>query len=61
MELGKNLPNSTTAATTDPMSRVAASATQFLAGDVAGVPIAIVACTIAAAILGGIVAVTAGG
>ena len=60
MELGKNMQDSTIAVSTEPMNRLAASATRLLAGEVGGVPIAIVACAVAAAILGGLVAVTAG-
>jgi hypothetical protein len=60
MELGKNMQNNPIAVAAEPMNRFAANATRLLAGEVAGIPIALVACAIAAAILGGLVAVTAG-
>lgn len=60
MELGKNMPNSTVAMSAEPTNRLAATATRLLAGEVAGIPIAIVACGIAAAFLGCFVALTAG-
>lgn len=52
--------NSANAAVTEPSNRIAAAAMRFLAGEVAGIPVAIVACAVAAAVLGGVVAVTAG-
>jgi hypothetical protein len=48
------------AAATVPMSRLAVHANRLLAGEIAGIPVAIIACTIAAAIFGGVVAISAG-
>ena len=61
MELGKNMQNTTIAESSEPMNRLAESATRLLAGEVGGVPVAIIACGVAAAMLGGLVAITAGG
>lgn len=53
--------NSTIAVSVEPTNRLGAAATRMLAGEIAGVPVAIVACAIAAAILGGVIAIMAGG
>jgi hypothetical protein len=60
MELGKNMQNNAIAVPAEPMNRFAMAATKLLAGEVAGIPIALVACAVGAAILGGVVAITAG-
>jgi hypothetical protein len=60
LELGQKMQNSTIAASAEPTNRLAAAANRILSGEVAGIPVAIVACAVAAAILGGIVAITAG-
>jgi hypothetical protein len=60
MELGKNMPTNPISVSAEPMNRMAATATRLLAGEVAGIPIAIIACAVAAAFLGGFVALTAG-
>lgn len=61
MELGQKMQNSTIAVSVEPTNRLGAAATRMLAGEIAGVPVAIVACAIAAAILGGVIAIMAGG
>lgn len=53
--------NRTIIAQTEATNRLAAAATKILSGEIAGIPVALVACAIAAAILGGVVAVMTGG
>ena len=51
--------NSPINAQTQVTNRLAAAATRMLSGEIAGIPVALVACAIAAAILGGVVAIAA--
>jgi hypothetical protein len=60
MDQEKSMQQNTTTVFAQPMNRLAKSATHILASEIGGVPVAIVACAVAAAIVGGLVAVTTG-
>ena len=54
------MPNDTVGVAAEPAGRVANGLERFLVRDVAGMPVALIACALSAIVFGGLVAMSAG-